>query len=314
MPVDPVLGGFVSTIGNVASSLLSGSSASRNQREMMEYNSPVNQVRRLRQAGLNPALAMTNGMMDSGNVSQAAPPMPQFDTNQLAEGVRSSRQLQLQERSTNAQVANTEANTEAQRIRNKTQLMRDLAELMNMRAKMAESNKNTEFLDKQIAFRQKEIDWFDRRTGAEVARSEAEAKSVDANAEYQRILNRFAPRQQEALLRQINANAGALDAAAREHNSAALRNKAEEAVAYARKEGLDIENDQADALVDVIVAKAQSDADKAFYDSGSSAKFYYGGEVGRRLPLHGFLDNDLYNRRVNPDSRTYPVVPRKHRK
>ena len=65
MLVDPIVGGVVSTIGNVASSLLGGSSASRNQRQMMEYNSPVNQVRRLRQAGLNPALAMTNGMMDS---------------------------------------------------------------------------------------------------------------------------------------------------------------------------------------------------------------------------------------------------------
>ena len=314
MPVDPVLGGVVSTIGNVASSLLSGSSASKNQRKMMEYNSPVNQVRRLRQAGLNPALAMTNGMMDSGNVSSPAPPMPQFDTNQLAEGVRASNQLQLQERATNAQVANTEANTEAQRIRNKTQLMRDLAELMNTRAKMAESNKNTAFIDKQIEFRQKEIDWFDRKTGAEVARSEAEAKSIDANAEYQRILNQFAPQQQTALLKQINANSAALAAAAREHDSAALRNKAEAAVANARKQGLDIENDQADALVDVIVAKAQSDADKAFYDAGSSAKFYYGGELGRRLPLEGYDDNARYNRRVNPDSRGYPVVPRKHRK
>lgn len=314
MPVDPIVGGVVSTIGNVASSLLSGSSASRNQRQMMEYNSPVNQVRRLRQAGLNPALAMTHGMMDSGNASTPAPPLPQFDTNPLAEGVRASQQLELQERSVNAEVANTEANTEAQRIRNKTQLMRDLTELMNMRSQMAERNKNTEFLDKQIAFRQKEIDWFDRKSGAEIARQEAETKSVEVNAEYQRIINQFAPEVQTALLKQINANSSSLLAAAREHNSAAVRNQAEAAVARARKEGIDIENDQADALVDVVVAKAMSDADKSFYDAGSSAKFYYGGELGRRLPLEGYDDNKRYNRRVNPDSRSYPVVPRKHRK
>lgn len=315
MPIpDPIIGGIISGIGSVGSALLSGSSAKNRQREMLEYNSPVNQRKRLMAAGINPGLAMSNGMMDSGNASQAAPPTPQFDINSLAQGIRDSQALRLQERETNADVGLKEANAEAQRIRNKTQLIRDLTELMNMRAKLAESNKNTAFLDKQISFRQKEIDWFDRRNGAEVARSEAEAKSFEANAEYQRILNQFAPQQQEALLKQINSNSAALDAAAREHNSAVLRNKAEAAVANARKQGLDIENDQADALVDVIVAKAQSDADKSFYDAGSSAKFYYGGELGRRLPLEGYGDNNRYNRRVNPDSRSYPVVPRKRSK
>lgn len=311
MPVDPVVGGVVSTIGNVASSLLSGSSASRNQRQLMEYNSPVNQVRRLRQAGLNPALAMTNGMMDSGNVSAAAPPLPQFDTNQLAEGVRASQQLQLQERTTNAEVANTEANTEALRIRNKTQLMRDLAELMNTRAKMAESNKNTEFLDKQIAFRQKEIDWFDRRTGAEVAKYEAEAHSSEANAKYQEIMNQFAPKQQEAIIKQINANSASLYAAAREHNSAAVRNKAESAVANARKAGLDISNDQADALVDVIYNKSIAEAEKAFYESGSAWKQFEGGKVGSILPAGNVRNNYPNSPSIYTD---WQVVPRKHRK
>lgn len=311
MLVDPVVGGVVSTIGSVASSLLSGSSASRNQRELMDYNSPVNQVRRLRQAGLNPALAMTNGMMDSGNVSAAAPPMPQFDTNQLAEGVRASQQLQLQERSTNAQVANTEANTEAQRIRNKTQLMRDLAELMNTRAKMAESNKNTEFLDKQIAFRQKEIDWFDRRSGAEIAKYDAEAHASEANAQYQDIMNRFAPQQQSALIRQINANSSALYAAAKEHNSAAVRNQAEAAVARARKAGLDISNDQADALVDVIYNKTIADAEKSFYEAGSAWKMFEGGKVGSILPAGNVRNNYPNSPSIHTD---WQVVPRKHRK
>lgn len=310
---DPIVGGVISTLGNVASSLLSGSSASRNQRAMMEYNSPVNQVRRLRQAGLNPALAMTHGAMDSGNVSTPAPPIPQFDTNQLAEGVRASNQLQLQERVTNAQVANTEANTEAQRIRNKTQLMRDLAELMNTRAKMAESNKNTEFLDKQIAFRQKEIDWFDKRTGAEVAKYEAESHASEANAQYQDIMNRYAPQQQEAIIKQINANSASLYAAAREHNSASVRNLAEAAVARAQKAGLDISNDQADALVDVIYNKTMADAVKSWYEGANAGKEFYGGKIGRLVPAST-------NRKItyNPDDPSiysdWKVVPRNHRK
>ena len=312
MLVDPVIGGVVSSIGNVASSLLSASSASRNQRQMMEYNSPVNKVRRLRQAGLNPALAKTNGMMDSGNASVAAPPMPQFDTNQLAEGVRASQQLQLQERTTNAQVANTEANTEAQRIRNKTQLMRDLAELMSTRAKMAESNKNTEFLDKQIAFRQKEIDWFDRRSGAEIAKYDAEAHASEANAQYQDIMNRFAPQQQAAIINQINANSASLYAAARDHNSSAVRNQSEAAVARARKEGLDISNDQADALVDVIYNKTIAEAEKTFYDSGNAWKQFEGGKVGSILPAQ--YARQKYGLTSPTIQSDWKVVPRKHRK
>lgn len=312
MSFAPIVGGVVSTIGNVASSLLSGSSASRNQRQMMEYNSPVNQVRRLRQAGLNPALAMTSGMMDSGNASSPAPPLPQFDTNPFAEGVRASQQLELQERSTNAEVANTEANTEAQRIRNKTQLMRDLTELMNMRSQLAERNKNTEFLDKQIEFRKKEIDWFDRKSGAEVAKSEAEAHASEANARYQEIMNLYAPAQQAALIRQINANSASLYAAAREHNSAAVRNQAEAAVSRARKEGLDISNDQADALVDVIYNKTIAEAEKMFYDSGNAWKQFEGGKVGSVLPAkYSRQQYGLTSPTIHSD---WQVVPRKHRK
>ena len=40
--------------------------------EQAAYNSPVNQVQRLRDAGLNPALAMQNGMMNSGMQSQSS--------------------------------------------------------------------------------------------------------------------------------------------------------------------------------------------------------------------------------------------------
>lgn len=308
---DPILGGIISGIGSVASSLLSGVTGKNRQQEMLEYNSPVNQRKRLMAAGINPGLAMSNGMMDSGNASQAAPANPQFDVNTLAQSFRDSQALRLQERETSADVGLKEANTEAQRIRNKTQLMRDLTELMNMRADLANKGRNYEFLDKQIAFRQKEIEWYDKKANADVLRADAETRSMNANAHYQDIINRFAPQQQAALIKQINANTTSLYAAAKEHNSSAVRNKAEALVAEARKQGLDIENDQADALVDVIYNKAMADADKSFYEAGNAWKQYEGGKVGSFMP--GADVRSKYGA-SSPNIRfDWQVVPRKHR-
>lgn len=309
---DPIIGGIISGIGSVGSALLSGSSAKDRQREMLEYNSPVNQRKRLLAAGINPGLAMSNGMMDSGNASQAAPPTPQFDLNTLAQGIRDSQALRLQERETNADVGLKEANAEAQRIRNKTQLMRDLTELMNMRADLASKGKNIDFLDKQIAFRQKEIDWYDRKSNVDILKADAETRSLNANAAYQEIINGFEPQKQALLLKQIHANISSLLAAANEHNSAAVRNKAEALVAKARKQGLDIENDQADALVDVIYNKALADADKSFYDAGNAWKQYEGGKVGSLMP--GPDVRQKYGATSPNISTDWQVVPRKHRK
>ena len=81
--LDGLAGAALGGIGSVASTLIGNSSniqLAREQREWdykmwkenNEYNTPLNQMKRLRNAGINPGLAMSNGLMGNGLSSQTA--------------------------------------------------------------------------------------------------------------------------------------------------------------------------------------------------------------------------------------------------
>lgn len=311
--IGSIASGGLSTLGNIGSSIISSISGQNRQREMLEYNSPVNQVKRLRKAGINPAFALQSGALDAGNASSPAPAMPQFDTNSLAQGVRDGIQLRIQKDLTDSEVRQNNANAYATEMSNKFALQENLLKLYQMRASADKDSTQAKLLDREISLREKDISSYEDRTRSTIAKNEAEAAYLQAQADYQGIINKFAPQQQQALINQINAHSEELRAAARAHDAQAALSIAEKVVANARKEGLDIANDQADALVDIIVNKEFAEMNKSYYEAGSSAKFYYGGEIGKRAPLPGFTDNGTYNRHVNPDSRGVPVVPRKYR-
>lgn len=281
---DPVLGGALSAVGSVGSAILSSISGKNRQQEMLEYNSPVNQVKRLRKAGINPAFALEQGAISSGTASSPAPPMPQFDMNSLAQGIRDAQQLKIQKDLTDSEIRQNNANSYAQEMGNKFALQRNLLDLWNLRAKAQEGTKQAELLDKEISLRQKDLDSYDRRTNASIGKQEAESHYLEAQASWQNIINQFEPDKQKALINQINAHSEELRAAANAHNADAVYKLAEASVADARKQGLDIANDQADALVDVIYEKTVAEAEKAYYDAGQSWKQTEGGKVGSLMP------------------------------
>ena len=193
--------GAISAIGSVASNLMSNSQnvqLARDQREwdarmiaqQNQYNSPVAQKARLRAAGMNPALAMMNGMMDTGNQSQTAGGQSpaQVDYNPLAEGLRSSSDLYLQSRSIDAEIRYKDSLTDAQRIRNKTQLLRDLAELNNVIADTSNKSASKDYLIKQRDYLMKQIDAFDERNTAEVNRIRNESALLKQQEETERVM------------------------------------------------------------------------------------------------------------------------------
>ena len=186
--VGNIASGGLSALGSVASSLISGSQARSNWREMAEYNSPQNQVKRLRKAGLNPSMAMMNGMLDSGNVSSAAETNPTFDLNPLAESVRSAIGFKLQEKKNDAEVDNLTANTQAQLIRNKTQLARDLVELTKQISENKKIGKATEVLEEERKYKQKMVDYYDDVVNGQLRAAKAEAELREEQAETERIM------------------------------------------------------------------------------------------------------------------------------
>lgn len=192
--------GAVGTLGSVAANLVSNSQnvkLAREQREHdlrmwnlnNEYNAPAAQVRRLRDAGLNPGIAMMNGIMSSGNSQQTAGGQTPatVDYNPLAEGLRGSFEMLSQREKTKAEIRNMDANTNATNIRNKTQLLRDLADLNETISRTGNNNASKEYLIKQRDLLQKQIDAFDERNAAEVKRTQNEAKLLSVQEESTRV-------------------------------------------------------------------------------------------------------------------------------
>ena len=193
--------GAVTGLGSVAANLVSNASnvkLAREQREHdlrmwnlnNEYNKPAAQVRRLRDAGLNPGLSMMNGLMSSGTSSQTAGGQTSatVDYNPLAQGLRDTAQFFSDKRKTEAEVRNLEANSQAVNIRNKTQMVRDLAELNKTIASTGESSAHKVFLIKQAELLAKQISAFDQKNTADLKKIDAETRLINQQEETERVM------------------------------------------------------------------------------------------------------------------------------
>ena len=84
--MDPsIIAAGVSALGSGLNSILGNNASLRAWREQAEHNSPVNQMARLKQAGLNPHLVYGSGSQAaSGNMSAPRETQPvQLDVNYL---------------------------------------------------------------------------------------------------------------------------------------------------------------------------------------------------------------------------------------
>ena len=118
MPI-PIAGALVSAGASIINNGLNSYAVNkaneqnmRNWREMQEYNSPSNQVKRMKEAGLNPAL-----MYQQGNTGNATPPPSSeknnYDITQIGAIIRTFLEL----KAADANIENTRTNTAATKVR-----------------------------------------------------------------------------------------------------------------------------------------------------------------------------------------------------
>lgn len=274
-------------------------------REYVHEIDPKTQVKKMRAAGINPAVALSQGAIDSGNPSAQAPEakIPQFDFSATSQGFRDSVELYQQSLLQKSQRENLEANTQNQLIRNKTQLVRDFQELFKMYSETDKNSKEGQLLWEQIQYTKKQIEAFDAQNSADLDLKHAQAQEHNAHADYlraqeayQKILNQYAPKQQQLISSNLEKQGRAIMAAANRDDAEAARAAAEKAVAEARKEGLDISNDQADALVDAVVDKAYCEADEQYWKSQQAGKRYIYGSASESIPLPGVSNQEVPQR------------------
>lgn len=286
----------LAALGSIASGMLTNAANAQmnaNQialtRELWEkekaWNSPDAQVKRLRAAAINPALAMNNGML--GNGETKAPPLPSmqpYDFSPIAQGIRDSVELYQQKRLQDSQIDNTNADTLSKNIRNKWENTKIALEILDMAKKPDKTQAETDFLSAQAKGILKENDWIDEKNSSMVALNRAESQerinqaAVHAlQAKWQQIINQYAGKIESAKLQQILAQADAALAAANSSNSEADINKVVKRIK-------EIDERVAEGSADALVDAAFGVAEERYWNWQNSAKEYQFGKLGINMP------------------------------
>lgn len=280
MPLPLLVPAIISAAGALGAAGVSAAANSKSARDQRnynveqwerqaEYNSPENQVKRLRQAGINPALAMSNGMMSVGNQTQAAESYsrPEYDFSPVAQGVNESWSLYNQTKKTNSEVKLIEKQIQSQDLRNRTQLLHDWTEISKMANDSSLSASQRDYYQKMEELVGKQVGAYDVRNTKEMARLDAETRKLDAEeryqslmSDYQELVNSFKPAEQSAILRNLGAQYSQIMAAAYASNEHAAYSHALSALTAAQEQGVKIDNEYKPKL-------AKSAVDKAFAEA-----------------------------------------------
>lgn len=276
----------------------------RNWYEQAAYNSPENQRQRLRQAGINPALAMQNGAMDSGSMSS---PMhlanvPSYDFSPTSQALMQSADLHQQKRLQDSQIAQNEQLAENQRIRNKTQFFHDMAEILDKLSDKGLKDSERGYYEWLAKNMQKDYEWYDRKADVQISLQEsqknaeqAHADYLEAQKEYQNILNQFEPEKQKIIVRNLEKQGREIESAIVRNNAAAAHDMALKALTDAQKDGVDMDNDIKESMADFIVDEQAAKADEQYWKSETSAKKYYKGDFfGSKITSYTADNEPIY--------------------
>lgn len=285
-----------------------------------EYNTPQNQVARLRAAGLNPGIAMSNGAVGSGTSSSPAEgvePM-KYDFSPAATALQQGAMLHIENKKADAEIREKNSNAQGQEIRNQWLNFQELADLLNKRSDLKKKGKDTDLVDQMIEYKRQENAAFQERNAAEVQRIRAEAAEkekqahlVELQSSYQEIINKYAPKEKAKLLSQIDANTQMLLSAAYEHDKAALSHAADVAL-----KGVDLETKK--AIKPFLINEAESKANESYWNSERAAKIFLLGDKGSYWPAMdlnghsyesyntGFRGDRVYNKEARVSRKRHP--------
>lgn len=194
--------------------------------DMKKYNSMKEQVKRMREAGVNPALALGAGQLGSPATGVSSPsqtPMEAPDLSGAASMVSQGFQMHQQQPLIDANVEKTRAEAQNQQINNTTQLSKNIAEIgailaksdvdketrellkqqqEQMRIQLQYLNQNeankAHILQVQSDFSESNANWDNEYKRMSVALLGSEKESKDLLNAAQRITNRFLPSQYSA--------------------------------------------------------------------------------------------------------------------
>lgn len=177
------------------------------------YNSPLQQRRRLEQAGINPALAMqdTNPNMAASNPN--LPSQIPMDMSSIGAGISNALGYLLQSKKNDAEIGLLKEQASAERIDNMTRHALKLQTLMNMKAEYAKLGKDTEYIDWQIDREQALFDAEQKKQYHEIMNIDSSTRLQNANAYIAEVSGKFSEIEHRlgisftsSQIREVNAN------------------------------------------------------------------------------------------------------------
>ena len=278
---------FTPVLGSLGASLLSSAAnvaLAQGQRShdvrmwnmQNEYNSPANQVKRLRAAGLNPGLNSSVGVGNNES-SAGGQTAPTVDFSPIAQGVRDSVDLYQQKRMQDAQIDYQNQNTYNLAIRNRYENTRQILELDKLLSDKNLSDATRRFYEQERNRLIKENSWIDQRNSSMVALNDAQASQARAEEvktqlvnDYQRVINFYAPKHQRLIMNNLMAEYSQMMSAVELNNANAANALAMEAVNKAEKilvdqqgESAKIDKNTKNRMASAIVAEAYAKAREA---------------------------------------------------
>ena len=291
---------LITAAGSVLSNMMNSSEsvAQRDWQERMweknnEYNTPQNQMRRLRQAGINPHFAISGGQLGTGTSSAPANTYQpaQYDFSPIGEGVARSVELSQQRQLNDAEIDFKNQQAQNWSIKNITQLWHDYNEIMNMIKSRKLTEQETEVAKGQAMTIWTNIQSLARMNEVNIEKAESEkrlndarVRSEDAHTFYQNIVNQFAPEQQKIITDNLRKEGAKIDSEVNKNDREAALAAANTALSNAQKNGVRIDNDTKYRMADYIVEEKFAQKEEAKYRAGNEYKMYHGGRLGHELP------------------------------
>ena len=283
----PILGSLgASLLQNAANYALAQGQRSHDARMWQmqnEFNSPRNQVARLRAAGLNPGLNTNVGTGE--NASHAGgQTAPITDFSPIAQGIRDSVDLYQQKRMQDAQIAYQNQNTYNLAIRNRYENTRQILELDKLISDKNTSDSQRRFYEQERQRLIKENSWIDQRNSSQIALNDAQASQARASelesqtrTNYQKIVNLYAARNQELVLNNLMASYSQIMSAAASNNAAAVSsltqaalNRANEQIAKTHGAAAKLDYDTQRKIQQAVVRESFAKAQQAEAESSIS--------------------------------------------
>lgn len=275
------------------------------------YNAPAAMVKRLQAAGINPALANDFGTASmpsapSAPTMQAAHVDP-VDYSWLGNAISTGTNAYFNNNLTDAATKKTINDAQISKV--KAEL--DTKSLKDQLVRIANDSRKSEYEREQARI---QLSILDRTQEDAVRQASWQTKiqeqqyedAVNRIAESklrqraQEIANEYAPRLNQAALKQYNANVAQLYASAKNQDAQSVESHARKLLVDLEANGVRLSNQQKDDMYDAIVDEAWNKADESYWNAQQAKKAYSSGTIGKAFGSNSW-DTPASDRRSRKD-------------